>query len=49
MLIVQLLKPHLKNWLYDQLLEFKDFGKQIAKDDKKIKKLMKDLGLGKKS
>ena len=30
-------------------LNSKDFGKQIAKDDKKIKKLMKDLGLAKKA
>jgi len=30
-------------------LNSKDFGKKIAQDDKKIKKLMKDLGLAKKA
>ena len=50
MQIVQLSKLHLKKIGFTiNYLNSKDFGKQIAKDDKKIKKLMKDLGLAKKA
>jgi tripartite-type tricarboxylate transporter receptor subunit TctC len=43
------LKLHLKKIGFTiNYLNAKDFGKKIAKDDKKIKKLMNKLGLAKK-